>query len=193
MKEEISFMENSINNLIDLEKLDNSLIIEIKYATADNFMGKKLYPINKCILQLETAKKLINANNLAKGLGFKLKVLDAYRPLSVQRLMWETLPDDNFVAPPTRGSKHNRGCAVDVTLVNLEGKELEMPSPFDDFSEKAWITYASAPEHQQKNRELLARIMTESGFQRISTEWWHFNDPEFNRYPLLDVSLESFL
>lgn len=186
-------MENSINNLIDLEKLDDSFIIDIKYATADNFMKKKLYPVNKCIIQHETARKLINANNYAKSLGFKLKVLDAYRPLSVQRLMWETLPDDNFVAPPTRGSKHNRGCAVDVTLVDLEGKDLEMPSPFDDFSEKAWITYDSAPAHQLENRELLANIMIKSGFQRISTEWWHFNDPDFNRYPLLDVSLESFL
>ncbi len=186
-------MENSINNLIDLEKLDNSLVIDIQYATADNFMGKKLYRVNKCILQLETAKKLVNANNYAKSLGYKLKVLDAYRPISVQRLMWETLPDDNFVAPPTRGSKHNRGCAVDVTLVDLEGKELEMPSPFDDFSEKAWITYDAAPAHQLQNRELLARIMIESGFQRIRTEWWHFNDPDFNHYPLLDVSLESFL
>jgi D-alanyl-D-alanine dipeptidase len=184
---------NSINSLIDLEKLDNSFIIDIKYASADNFMGKKLYPINKCVLQYETALKLINANKYAKSLGYKLKILDAYRPLSVQRLMWETMPDDNFVAPPTRGSKHNRGCAVDVTLVDSEGKELEMPSPFDDFSEKAWITYDSALDHQLQNRELLAKIMTASGFQRIRTEWWHFNDPDFNQYPLLDVSLESFL
>lgn len=181
------------HELVDLEKLDNSIIIDIKYASADNFMGKQLYPVNKCVLQRETARKLINANNYAKSLGYKLKVLDAYRPLSVQKLMWETLPDDNFVAPPTRGSKHNRGCAVDVTLVDYSEKELEMPSLFDDFSEKAWITYSSAPECQLQNRELLSKIMTESGFQRIRTEWWHFNDPDFNRYPLLDISLESFL
>jgi zinc D-Ala-D-Ala dipeptidase len=182
-----------IQGLVDLEKLDNSFIIDIIYASSDNFMGKKLYPANKCVLQLETARKLINANNYAKSLGYKLKVLDAYRPISVQKLMWDTLPDDNFVAPPTRGSKHNRGCAVDLILVDFSGKELEMPSQFDDFSEKAWITYNSAPKHQVKNRELLASIMTANGFSRIETEWWHFNDPDFNKYPLLDISLESFL
>lgn len=184
---------HTIQGLIDLEKLDNSFIIDMKYASYDNFMGKKLYPLNKCILQLETAKKLINANNYAKALGYKLKVLDAYRPLSIQNLMWETLSDDNFVAPPTRGSKHNRGCAVDITLVNFDGNELEMPSIFDDFSEKAWITYTSAAEHQLQNREFLAKIMTSNGFERIKTEWWHFNDAEFNKYPLLDICLESFL
>jgi zinc D-Ala-D-Ala dipeptidase len=183
---------NIIQGLVDLEKLDNSFIIDIKYASKDNFMGKKLYPVNKCVLQLETAKKLINANNYAKELGYKLKVLDAYRPLSVQELMWKTLPDDNFVAPPTRGSKHNRGCAVDVTLVNFNGRELEMPSPFDDFSNKAWITYNSAPHHQLQNRELLGKVMVENGFKRIETEWWHFNDPDFHKYPLLDISLENF-
>jgi zinc D-Ala-D-Ala dipeptidase len=191
--EELVMDINTIQGLVDLEKLDDSFIIDIKYASEDNFMNRKLYPLNKCALQLETAKKLINANNYAKSLGYKLKVLDAYRPLSVQKLMWETLPDDNFVAPPTRGSKHNRGCAVDVTLVIFNGEELEMPSPFDDFSNKAWITYNSAPEHQLKNRELLGKIMMENGFERIKTEWWHFNDADFHKYPLLDISLENFL
>jgi zinc D-Ala-D-Ala dipeptidase len=184
---------NTIQGLVDLEKLDNSFIIDIKYASKDNFMGKRLYLVNKCVLQLETAKKLINANNYAKKLGYKLKVLDAYRPLSVQELMWQTLPDDNFVAPPTRGSKHNRGCAVDVTLVDFNERELEMPSPFDDFSIKAWITYTSAPDNQLQNRELLGKVMVENGFKRIETEWWHFNDPDFHKYPLLDIGLENFL
>jgi D-alanyl-D-alanine dipeptidase len=156
-------------------------------------MGKKLYPADKCILQLETAKKLINANNYAKTLGFRLKILDAYRPVSVQKLMWDTLPNDNFVAPPSRGSIHNRGCAVDVTLVDSYGNELEMPSLFDDFSSRAWITYNDAPGHLLKNRELLAKIMVNNCFNRIETEWWHFYDQDFNKYPLLDISLANFL
>jgi D-alanyl-D-alanine dipeptidase len=182
-----------VQGLVDLEKLDNSFIIDIRYASTDNFMGKKLYPVNKCVLKLETAKKLINANNYAKSLGYKLKVLDAYRPLSVQRLMWDTLPDDNFVAPPARGSKHNRGCAVDVTLVDFNGKELEMPSLFDDFTTKAWITFNAAPDYQIKNRELLGSIMVKNGFGRIETEWWHFHDTNFKLYTLLDISLELFI
>lgn len=186
-------MDDSIfkNSLVDLEKLDSSFIIDIRYATSDNFMGKRLYPVHKCVLQYQTALKLIKANNIAEEMGHRLKVLDAYRPLSVQRLMWEMLPDDNFVAPPTRGSMHNRGTAVDVTLVDFSGKELPMPSPFDDFSEKAWITYNEGDPDLIENRELLGRIMVMGGFRRISTEWWHFYDPDFIDYPLLDISLES--
>jgi D-alanyl-D-alanine dipeptidase len=184
---------NLIDGLIDLEKLDNSFIIDIKYASADNFMGKKVYPVHKCVLQLQTAKKLIAANNRFKALDCKLKVLDAYRPLSVQKLMWEMLPDDNFIAPPTRGSMHNRGTAVDVTLVNSEGQELEMPSPFDDFSEKAWITYNEGNPNLIENREFLAKIMVESGFKRISTEWWHFYDPDYSNYPVQNIGLERFI
>lgn len=184
---------NLINGLVDLEKLDNSFVIDIRYAQENNFMGKKVYPVHKCVLQLQTAKKLIDANNRFKALGYKLKVLDAYRPLSVQKIMWELLPDDNFVAPPTRGSMHNRGTAVDVTLINSEDKELEMPSPFDDFSEKAWITYNQGDQKLIENREFLAKIMVESGFKRISTEWWHFYDPDYSNYPVLDISLEIFI
>lgn len=182
-----------VEGLVDLEKLDNSFVIDIRYASKNNFMGKQLYPLNKCVLQLETAMKLINANNFAKSLGYKLKILDAYRPLTVQKLMWIALPDDNFVAPPSRGSIHNRGCAIDATLVDLNGIELQMPSSFDDFSANAWITCSSAPEYQLKNRELLGSIMTLNGFKRIETEWWHFYDPDFKKYPLLDISLELFL
>jgi D-alanyl-D-alanine dipeptidase len=180
----------TINNLVDIEKLDNSFIIDIIYSTSNNFIGKKVYPIGKCILLLDTAQKLINANNCFKKLGYKLKILDAYRPFSVQKLMWNLLPDDNFVAPPSRGSMHNRGCAVDVTLVDSTGKELEMPSSFDDFTEKAWINYNSCDERLIKNRELLANIMEQNSFKRITTEWWHFYDPDCSKAPLLDISLE---
>jgi len=177
--------------LIDIETLDKSFIIHIVYSTNDNFIGKRVYSINKCVLLLETAKKLINANNDFKKLGYTLKILDAYRPLSVQKLMWDILPDDNFVAPPYRGSMHNRGCAVDVTLVDTNGYELEMPSTFDDFSEKAWITYDNCDKRLIENRELLSNIMVQNGFKTIETEWWHFYDPENTAAPLLDISFDA--
>lgn len=179
-----------INGLVELEKLDSSFIIDMKYASSDNFMGKKIYSIHRCVLQLEVAKNLIKANICFKKFGYRLKILDAYRPLSVQKLMWESYPNEDFVAPLSRGSIHNRGCAVDVTLVDLNGNELKMPSAFDDFSKKAWITYNQCDDILIRNREFLAKIMLQNGFMRIETEWWHFYDLNYIKYPLLDISLE---
>lgn len=188
-------MENDILNisgLVEVSKLDDSFIIDIKYASEDNFIGKSLYSVEKFILQMKTAKKLIVANNEFKRFGYRLKIFDGYRPLSVQKLMWSLVHNEDFVAPPTRGSVHNRGAAVDVTLVDKNGNEVEMPSGFDDFSEKAGIYFSNTSEKAIKNREFLACIMEKCGFNRIESEWWHFGDSEFIKYPLLDIGLEEF-
>lgn len=181
-----------IDGLINVAELDDSLIFDLRYATYNNFLKRILYPVSICVLQLDTAKKLSKANSRAKELGFRLKVLDAYRPLSIQKQMWDFIRDENYIAPPWRGSCHNRGAAVDVTLADESGNEVEMPSDFDDFSKRAWIGYMDASEKAIENRELLGKIMTEAGFLRIESEWWHFNDSEYNKYKLYDIELSSF-
>lgn len=195
MKREINQKENhikNINGLVDITQIDPTFIIDLKYAKADNFLKRKVYSIEKCVLQLKVAEKLVESNIEFHELGYCLKVWDAYRPLSVQKMMWEVMPNDDFVANPSHGSVHNRGAAVDVTLVDQRGNEVEMPSPFDDFSEKASIYYDGATQKAKENREFLAKIMLKHGFTRLDSEWWHFYGPNAYDYPILDVKLEEF-
>lgn len=182
-----------LHGLVKINDIDGTILTDMKYATDDNFMKRKLYPISLAVLQLETAKKLEAANIKAKGYGLKLKVYDAYRPLSVQKSMWDLIHNSDFVANPAKGSIHNRGAAVDVTLVDNDGKEILMPSTFDEFSNKARIDYMELPPAAIKNRELLANIMVSCGFTRLDSEWWHFDDTEYSKYPALDVGLEEFI
>ncbi|MDF2986518.1 MAG: D-alanyl-D-alanine dipeptidase [Eubacterium sp.] len=167
--------------------------IDIKYATCDNFVGKAMYPSPTCVLTKGTLDKLIKANNLIKKQGYYIKIWDAYRPLSVQKIMWEATPNKNYVANPYRsGSKHNRGAAVDVTLVDKSGKEVKMPTGFDNFTEKASPNYKGMTAEQRKNLNILSKAMTASGFRTISTEWWHFEDTEYANYKTQDLSLSKF-
>ncbi len=181
-----------INGLIELTELDDSFVIDLRYATANNFTGKKIYTQPRCILHKDTALKLISANNHFKSLGCRIKILDAYRPYSAQRILWNAASDKSFVADPTKGSNHNRGAAVDITLVDKDGKELEMPSAFDEFTRRASIKYTDCPKEQIENRELMGRIMVQHGFSRINSEWWHFNDINAKEYPVQDIPFEKF-
>ena len=124
-----------------------------------------------------------------RGLG--LKVYDAYRPRFVQKRLWEVFPNPRFVADPTVGSKHSRGASVDVTLVDEEGRELPMPTPFDEFTQKAYRDFTDLPPAVLANRELLETVMKEEGFIPLPAEWWHFDDIEWDKYPLEDLSLEE--
>lgn len=178
--------------LIELIKLDDSFVLDIKYATEDNFTGKVIYKRPICLIHKETAKKLIAANNEFKKMGLRLKIFDAYRPFSAQQVLWDAAEDKSFVANPSKGSIHNRGAAVDVTLVDQDGNELEMPSGYDEFTKRARLNYTDCPPHQVENRELLGKIMVKHGFKRISNEWWHFEDTNAKNYPILDISLEEF-
>jgi D-alanyl-D-alanine dipeptidase len=120
-----------------------------------------------------------------------LKIYDAYRPVSVQKIFWELLPDTRFVADPKVGSKHNRGTAVDVTLVDQLGRDLPMPTPYDEFSERAHATYRGCAPEEGENRDLLKQAMVKEGFVPYIHEWWHFDDPDWERYPLLDLPFEG--
>ncbi|HHW27804.1 MAG TPA: D-alanyl-D-alanine dipeptidase [Firmicutes bacterium] len=181
-----------IEGLVELTALDDSFVIDLKYATEDNFTGKRIYSEAIAILREETAHKLIKANEEFKKLGYRLKIWDAYRPFSAQQVLWDAVDDKTWVADPTRGSNHNRGAAVDVTLVDSDGNELPMPSGFDDFSERAHQTYDGCTEEEARNRDLLRRIMNECGFVGYVNEWWHFNDSDAKNYPVLDIPFSDF-
>lgn len=173
-------------NLVRLTEAVPGLATNLRYAGPDNAFGKQLYSSPEAWLLEGTAKKLGRAEKAARTLGFRLLVLDAYRPLSAQRAMWELVPDPDFVAPPERGSIHNRGAAVDITLADPEGRPLPMPSDFDEFSKRASHDYPGGDEASRHNRELLRRIMEDSGFVAYNAEWWHYTDPDLRTAPLLD-------
>ena len=187
----LSFGQHEID-LVDVSTLDSTIIVDLKYATADNFMGDTLYSANICLLRKDVAKRLIDVQKELRRMGLGLKIWDAYRPLSVQKKMWQKIHDPRYVADPAKGSNHNRGAAVDVTLVDKSGKELEMPTGFDDFSEKAGSNYPHASPEARKNRELLKKVMIKHGFKPISSEWWHFNDKDIKKYSILDIPLDIF-
>ena len=183
-----------INGLVSLLDLDKSLIIDLKYFSTDNFTGKKIYPTNVCVLQKATAEKLTKANEEFKKNGYKIKIWDAYRPVYVQKIFWDIVKDDRFVAnPATGGSKHNTGTAVDITLVDSMDNELKMPSKFDDFSINAYRDNSKIDGLAKKNMDYLTSIMKKSGFITISTEWWHFEDSNFANYKVIDVDLNEFI
>lgn len=174
--------------LVNLQTVAPDIRLDLRYATTNNFLKQAVYPHATCLLRSATAAKLAAAQRALARHGLGLKVFDCYRPLSVQRRMWAIRPDANYVANPKTGSRHNRGAAVDVALVDRLGRPLEMPSEFDDFSERAHADYAAASPRARQHRQLLRLAMTQHGFQGISTEWWHFDDSQSQRYGLLDGS-----
>ncbi len=176
---------------VDIEKLDPSILIDVRYATINNFTKEVLYSLPKCFLRRKVAQKLVKVQEKLQVRGLGLKVYDAYRPHSVQKRLWEVFPNPTFVADPALGSKHSLGASVDVTLVDREGNELLMPTPFDDFNEKAYRSCQDLPAEAIVNRHLLEEAMQEQGFLPLPSEWWHFDDEEWDKYPLEDLSLEE--
>ncbi len=174
--------------LIDIRSVNNKIAIDIRYATTNNFLKRKLYPVARCVLRGAAARTLSQVQDDLVKQGLGLKVYDCYRPLSVQKQMWGVLPDNRYVANPTQGSRHNRGAAVDVTLVDRNGRELEMPTGFDDFTERASRDYMGASPQALKNRQLLENAMKKYGFIPLPTEWWHFDAPGWEKFSILDVS-----
>jgi D-alanyl-D-alanine dipeptidase len=174
--------------LADVEKVVPGVVLDIRYATTNNFTGQRLYPAVKCVLRKNTVEKLRAAQSDAAELGLGLKIFDGYRPLSVQKKMWAIFPNEDYVANPKKGSRHNRGAAVDLTLIRLsDGAELLMPTGYDDFTPRAHRDYMHLDAEPIRNRELLERVMTKHGFVGLSTEWWHFDDADWKRYGILDV------
>ena len=181
------------SGLVRVEAIDPHIVLDLRYASADNFSGKPVYPVNVALLQRETARKLAAANAELMERGYRLKLWDAYRPFHLHQLLWELAGDKRyFFADPRYGSVHNRGAAVDVTLVDARGREVEMPTDFDDFSGGAHRHAPMSPA-ARANLDLLTEVMSRNGFQYIDFEWWHFEDISWWQYPLLDLPLELFL
>lgn len=160
---------------VNIQTLSSDIILDIKYATADNFLKQAVYDCPQCYLRKATAEALVAAQKEFIKRGYSLKLFDCYRPLSVQKKMWKILPGTHYVANPAKGSKHNRGAAVDLTLVDLAtGKELDMGTPFDTFSPRAHHTYTQLPKEVLDNRKLLKEVMDKYNFKSIYSEWWHY-------------------
>ena len=188
----VVFADDGANDLVAVTSVNSHIRLDIRYATTNNFTGRQVYPSAKAYLHKSTAVKLDNVQKKLESKDFGLKVYDAYRPLSVQKIFWAIMPDERYVANPAKGSRHNRGSAVDVTLVELQsGRELEMPSGYDDFSARAHYAYTNLPPEIISNRALLRATMTECGFVPFETEWWHFDDSNWTNYPLLAIPYES--
>ncbi len=184
-----AFVAQRDTNLVDLQQLDPSLVLELKYATTDNFTKQKLYVCAKAYLRKPAALALLKAHRLFKAKGYRIKIYDAYRPLAVQWKLWKMYQNPDYVADPCKGSMHNRGAAIDLTLIDKNGKELDMGTPFDYFGERAHTDYSQLPQHVLANRYLLKSVMKKVGFQGISTEWWHFSY-RLEYFNLLDVPFE---
>jgi D-alanyl-D-alanine dipeptidase len=193
LKEKLSEPVKEYNGFVLLKSLDSSLTFDIRYATNNNFTKTKVYPTDICILRTNTANKLKKANDELKKLGYRIKIYDAYRSVSVQRIFWNLVKDNRYVANPDKGgSIHNRGSAVDLTMVNTYGDEVEMPSEFDDFSEKAYRENINMSSKAKENLRILTEVMINSGFTTIGTEWWHFEDSEKEKYSIVDIDLNNF-
>lgn len=181
--------------LVELVSLDPSIRLDIRYASANNFTGRQLYNQPRAFLVRPAAEALLRAHRAARAQGFGLTIFDAYRPWRVTKALWDATPmgpKKNYVANPKKGSKHNRGCAVDLTLHSLAtGRETAMPSGYDEFTERAHRTFADAPAAALVNRNLLQQLMEAHGFHGASNEWWHFDYHGWQDYPILDVPFEQ--
>ena len=178
--------------LVDLETL--GIPLDIRYATPDNFMKRVLYPSAKAYLRAPAARALVDVQRELAARGIGIKVFDAYRPYAVTVAMWEPIRNPDYVADPKKGSRHNRGAAVDLTLIDLKsGAELPMPTPYDDFSPRAAQSFNDLPPDVLANRALLREVMTKHGFQPLPSEWWHFDFGGWERFDLLDVPFAEIL
>lgn len=171
---------------IDIGVYIPNVEVDIRYATRDNFVGEVMYECARCLLRKNAATALLAVQDELQKEGLHLKLFDCYRPLPVQRRLWEKVPDINYVARPDKGSMHNRGIAVDLTIVDEQGMELEMGTEYDYFGPEAHHTYTDLAEEVLENRQFLKAIMESHGFQGIRTEWWHYSLkeslPELSEY-----------
>jgi zinc D-Ala-D-Ala dipeptidase len=181
------------HGLVDINSVNPNIAVDIRYSTEDNFTKRKVYPVNKCFLRKAAAERLGSVQKELERLNLGLKVWDCYRPLSVQRAFWAIMPDERYVANPAKGSRHNRASAVDVTVVDSSGAEIRMPTGYDDFSEKAHRSYADLPKEARDNSRLLEKLMKKEGFIPYPTEWWHFDDPEWEKLGIMDIPFEQLL
>ncbi len=183
-----------VSDLVEVVRLDSTIKLDIRYATTNNFMKRQMYTQARAFLQRTAAEALARVNTKLKQHGYGLLVFDGYRPWAVTKKFWDETPQEKriFVANPKRGSKHNRGCAIDLSLYDLvTGKEVEMPSSYDDFTEKAAAGYPGGTEAQRSARNILRSAMEAGGFAVNPDEWWHFDYRDWRNYRVLNISFEQ--
>lgn len=171
--------------LVPLGDVDPRIVVDLRYASTRNFVGVALYSSGVALLRQGTAERLARVNDRLRASGHRLMVWDAYRPLSVQERLFQLVPDERYVANPTKGSRHNRGAAVDVALCDAAGRLLPMPTDHDDFSERAHRTTLGGDAVSRANYEILHAAMIAEGFVGLPTEWWHYDDPNWESYPII--------
>ena len=181
-------------DLVELVTLDATIKLDIRYATTNNFLGTPVYTEARAFLQRPAAEALLRAHRELKAQGYGLVIHDGYRPWYVTKIFWDAVPVDKriFVADPASGSKHNRGCAVDLSLYDLKtGKEVDMPSGYDEMTERAYADYPGGTGEERARRQLLRQAMEKQGFAVIAKEWWHFDYKDWTQYPILNVKFED--
>ncbi len=182
------------SDLVELIKLDSTFVLDIRYATDNNFVGRPVYSEARAFLQRPAAEALVQVNRELKPLGYGLQIFDGYRPWSVTKVFWDITPDDKkkFVADPQQGSRHNRGCAIDLTLYELAtGKQVEMTGKYDEMSERSYPDYAGGTAEQRQMRDLLRSKMEAHGFTVYEYEWWHFDYQDWRSYRIENIQFSE--
>ncbi|HEV8272034.1 MAG TPA: M15 family metallopeptidase [Chitinophagaceae bacterium] len=183
-----------VSDLVELIKIDPSLRLDIRYATSNNFVGRPVYSEARAFLQRPAAEALANANKELNQLGYRLLIFDGYRPWSITKLFWDITPQDKkqFVANPKDGSRHNRGCAIDLSLVDMStGKEVQMPGEYDEMTERSYPNYQGGTEDQRRIRDLLRIKMEANGFTVYEFEWWHFDYKDWKNYRIENIQFSE--
>lgn len=182
------------SDLVELIKLDSTFKLDVRYATSNNFVGKPVYAEARVFLQRPAAEALVKVNAELRKLGYGLLLFDGYRPWSVTKLFWDITPksEKKFVADPKKGSRHNRGCAIDLSLFDIaSGKQIEMPGKYDETTERSYPDYEGGTVEQRKMRDLLRNKMEANGFTVYEYEWWHFDFYDWKSYRIEDIQFSE--
>ena len=192
-KYKLSIDSNKQKTMLNLQKLIPSIILDLRYNTTNNFTKRRLYKkANTTYLRVQPATALLNIQNILLKKGLGIKIFDAYRPYAATKLMWNLIQDDRYVANPKNGSNHNRGLAIDLTIVNITTlQELDMGTGFDNFTDTAHHSFINFTTAIVENRKLLKSIMEENGFKSFDTEWWHYSWPNNINYEVMDISFKE--
>ena len=181
-------------DLVELVELDPTIKLDIRYATKNNFLGRPVYEQARAFLQRPAAEALVRVNEELRARGYGLVVFDGYRPWSVTKAFWDATPEDKkiFVADPSQGSRHNRGCAVDLSMYDRKtGQLVEMPSEYDEMSERSHINYQGGSEESKRLRGILKSAMEAEGFAVYEPEWWHYDYKDWKEYPIGNVAFDK--
>ena len=181
-------------DLVEVTKLDPTIRLDIRYATSNNFLGRPVYDQSRAFLQRPAAEALRRANRALRKQGYGIVIFDGYRPWAVTKLFWDSTPEDKkqFVADPAQGSRHNRGCAVDLSIFDRKTKEIvQMPSAYDEMTERSHINYAGGTPEQLRVRDMLRAAMEAEGFAVYEPEWWHYDYKDWREYPILNISFRQ--